>query len=116
MCVCVCVCVDAPQVAEHTTNKQRMDEFSMVYYNNLLSLPCIFGLMVAFGELGTLGSQPALGNPLFLFVAGLGGLVGFAISFSSLWFLSQVRATVSVCVNVCVCVRAPPLCALAADK
>jgi hypothetical protein len=24
------------RVAEHTTNKQKMDEFSMVYYNNLL--------------------------------------------------------------------------------
>ena len=24
------------RVAEHTTNKQKMDEYSMVYYNNLL--------------------------------------------------------------------------------
>ena len=24
------------RVSEHTTNKQKMDEFSMVYYNNLL--------------------------------------------------------------------------------
>lgn len=82
------------KVAEHTTNKQRMDEFSMVYYNNLLSLPCILGLMYLFGEFSVLDKQPALANPTFLFVAGLGGLVGFAISFSSLWFLSQTTATI----------------------
>lgn len=80
----------ASQVAEHTTNKQRMDEFSMVYYNNLLSLPCILLLMWQFGEFGGLMSQPALQNTEFLIVAGLGGIIGFAISFSSLWFLSQV--------------------------
>jgi GDP-mannose transporter len=80
-------------VAEHTTNKQKMDEFSMVYYNNLLSLVPIFGLMVAFNEHSTLLNQPALYNPVFLLVASLGGLIGFAISFSSLWFLSQTTAT-----------------------
>lgn len=57
-----------PQVAEHTTNKQKMDEFSMVYYNNLLSVPCIMGLMYFFGEFGTVMSQPALQNPQFLLV------------------------------------------------
>ncbi|KAJ9523828.1 hypothetical protein QJQ45_020029 [Haematococcus lacustris] len=82
------------KVAEHTTNKQRMDEFSMVYYNNLLSLPCIAGLMMAFGELPSLSSQSALHNPVFLAVAGAGGLIGFAISFSSLWFMSQTTATI----------------------
>jgi GDP-mannose transporter len=78
-----------------------MDEFSMVYYNNLLSLPCIFLLMYGFGELPTLTNQPALSEPPFLVVAAMGGLIGFAISFSSLWFLSQVR--------VCVCEERPAL-------
>ncbi len=32
----VAVCSVMDRVAEHTTNKQKMDEFSMVYYNNLL--------------------------------------------------------------------------------
>lgn len=81
------------RVSEHTTNKQRMDEFSMVYYNNLLSLVPIFGLMLAFNEHATLLSQPALYNPWFLLVASMGGVIGFAISFSSLWFLSQTTAT-----------------------
>ena len=82
------------RVAEHTTNKQKMDEFSMVYYNNLLSLLPIFALMVAFGEHKVLLHQPALSDPIFLLVATLGGLIGFAISFSSLWFLSQTTATI----------------------
>lgn len=82
------------KVAEHTTNKQRMDEFSMCYYNNLLSLPPIFALIVYFGELTALPQQQALQNPTFLFVGLLGGVIGFAISFSGLWFLSQTTATI----------------------
>lgn len=42
-----------------------------------------------FGEFDVLGNQPAFNNPQFLIVAGMGGIIGFAISFSSLWFLSQ---------------------------
>lgn len=82
------------KVVEHTTNKQKMDEFSMVYYNNLLSVPPILLLMVAFGEHEGLLSQPALSNPRFLLVALAGGLIGFGISFSALWFLSQTTATI----------------------
>lgn len=82
------------KVAEHTTNKQKMDEFSMVYYNNLLSIPPIVVLIFFFGEHRTLLHQPALHNPMFLAVALVGGLIGFGISFSALWFLSQTTATI----------------------
>jgi GDP-mannose transporter len=82
------------KVAEHTTNKQKMDEFSMVYYNNLLSIPPILALMFCFGEHKTLLAQPALANPVFLLTALLGALIGFGISFSALWFLSQTTATI----------------------
>ncbi|KAI8474651.1 MAG: hypothetical protein J3K34DRAFT_406930 [Monoraphidium minutum] len=82
------------KVSEHTTNKQKMDEFSMVYYNNLLSIPPILLLMVFFGEHRGLLQQPALANPMFLVVALAGGLIGFGISFSALWFLSQTTATI----------------------
>lgn len=82
------------KVSEHTVNKQRMDEFSMVYYNNLLSIPPIMGLMWYFGEFEGLAAQPALQNPVFLTVSALGGVIGFLISFSSLWFLSQTTATI----------------------
>jgi GDP-mannose transporter len=82
------------KVSEHTTNKQKMDEFSMVYYNNLLSIPPILVLMFFFGEHRGLLAQPALQNPMFLLVALVGGLIGFGISFSALWFLSQTTATI----------------------
>ena len=38
------------QVAQHTSTKERMSEFSMVYYNNLLSIGPILVLMAVFGE------------------------------------------------------------------
>ncbi|PNH07851.1 GDP-mannose transporter GONST1 [Tetrabaena socialis] len=71
-----------------------MDEFSMMYYNNLLSIPPIMGLMWAFGEFETIQHQPALANPAFQKVVVMSGFLGFAISFSSLWFLSQTTATI----------------------
>jgi hypothetical protein len=82
------------KVSEHTTDRQKMDEFSMVYYNNLLSVPPILVLMLFFGEHRGLLQQPALSNPSFLLVALLGALIGFGISFSALWFLSQTTATI----------------------
>ena len=54
------------------------------------SLLPILGLIFAFGEHSVVLQQPALHDPVFLVVSLLGGLIGFAISFSSLWFLSQV--------------------------
>ncbi|KAG2446095.1 hypothetical protein HXX76_000695 [Chlamydomonas incerta] len=82
------------KVSEHTTNKQKMDEFSMVYYNNLLSIPPILVAMWFFGEFEGLFDEPALRNPSFLLVSAMGGIIGFAISFSSLWYLSQTTATI----------------------
>lgn len=82
------------KVTEHTTNKQKMDEFSMVYYNNLLSIPPILLMMAFFGEFGKLADQPALSDPVFLSIAATGGVIGFGISFSALWFLSQTTATI----------------------
>jgi GDP-mannose transporter len=82
------------RVAEHTTDRRRMDEFSMVLYNNALSIPPVLVLMLVFGEHRGLLAQPALSNPAFGAVAVLGGIIGFGISFSALWFLSQTTATI----------------------
>ncbi len=81
------------KVVEHTSNKQKMDEFSMVFYNNLLSIPPVLCLMAIQGEFTTLPQQEALNNPSFYVVALFGGLIGFGISFSALWFLSLTTAT-----------------------
>ncbi|KAL6763118.1 hypothetical protein V8C86DRAFT_2507702 [Haematococcus lacustris] len=82
------------RVKEHTHDRQRMGEFSMVYYNNLLSLGPIAVLVLGFGEVSKLPQETALLDPEFLLVALLGGLLGFAISFTSLWFMSRSTATV----------------------
>ena len=50
-----------------------------VYYNNLLSLPLILILMVGNGEVFSVWSEPDLGNPSFLMVAALSGIIGFGI-------------------------------------
>lgn len=81
------------KVALLTVNQTKLDEFSMVFINNLLSLPLIFGLMVLNGEASAIGSEPALANPGFLFAAGASAFLAFGISFASLWFLSTTTAT-----------------------
>jgi GDP-mannose transporter len=48
-----------------------MGEFSMVYYNNLLSLGPIALLVLGFGEHRRLPFEPALSNPEFLVVVGV---------------------------------------------
>ena len=76
-----------------TVNKTRLDEFSMVFYNNLLSLPLLLVLMWQGGEFKTLAQEPALKNPYFLTAALASSLLAFCISFASLWFLSSTTAT-----------------------
>jgi len=49
--------------------------------------------MLARGEVQQVLQQPDLYNPAFIAVASLSGLVGFAISFSVLWFLSCTTPT-----------------------
>ena len=76
-----------------TVGKSRLDEFSMVFYNNLLSLPFLLLLMLASGEAGSVLAEPALRRPGFLLAAGASALLAFGISFASLWFLSTTTAT-----------------------
>jgi GDP-mannose transporter len=82
------------RIAAHTSNGKRLDELSMVYYNNLLSLPFILGLMAVSGELTTFYQEPDLYNRSFLLVAVLSGLLAFGISFTSLWFIGTTTPTI----------------------
>jgi GDP-mannose transporter len=70
-----------------------VDEFSMVVYNNLLSIPMIAVIAAVSGEVGSLPSQPALRNRGFLIAALGSGAMGFLISVASMWFLSCTTAT-----------------------
>ncbi|GAX79970.1 hypothetical protein CEUSTIGMA_g7409.t1 [Chlamydomonas eustigma] len=82
------------RVAPYTSNTGRLSEFSMVYYNNLLSIGPVMLLMAVFGEFKKLPQQEALQNTEFVIVAVVGGFLGFGISFSSLWYVSQSSATI----------------------
>eukprot|EP01023_Acetabularia_acetabulum_P046551 TRINITY_DN4817_c0_g1_i4.p1 TRINITY_DN4817_c0_g1~~TRINITY_DN4817_c0_g1_i4.p1 ORF type:complete len:334 (+),score=32.80 TRINITY_DN4817_c0_g1_i4:102-1103(+) len=80
-------------VQEITQNRKGLDELSMVLYNNILSLPLLLLLMFAFGEIpGFLYEQDLL-NPYFQMAAFTSGILGFFISFASLWFLSTSTPT-----------------------
>lgn len=82
------------RVAAVTSTGRTMDEFSMVFYNNLLSLPFLGATMVLTGELFSVWSEPDLGNRVFLGVAAISGVLGFGISFTSLWFISTTTPTI----------------------
>lgn len=82
------------QVAQHTSDGKKLGEFSMVFYNNLLSLPFIGLIMAVTGEGYSVWQEPDLHNNTFLLVAACSGLIGFAISFGSLWFLSTTTPSI----------------------
>lgn len=70
-----------------------MNELSMSFYNNLLSLPLAAVLMLLDGEVFWAFQEPALSQPSFLAYSTLGGLFGYAISFTSIWYVSVTTAT-----------------------
>ena len=76
------------------THKQGgTDEFGMVVFNNLLSIPMIAALVFITGEAWTVAKEPALKQPAFLIAAASSGIIGFLISIASMWFLSCTTAT-----------------------
>jgi len=81
------------QVQVLSSKTGGFEECSMVWYNNLLSLPFIAVLMLAFDEHKSLMSQQALHVWGFQLAAVGSGIIGFAISFCSLWFLSTTTPT-----------------------
>lgn len=76
-----------------TTGGKRLNEMSMLFYNNLLSIPLLVPLALSRGELAGGKFDGVSSNPWFVLAAGLSVLCAFAISFSSLWFLSTTSAT-----------------------
>jgi len=83
----------ASQLISTSPHPRRLNELSMVFYNNALSLPLIAVLAWARGDLGRASTEPALGDPRFLAAAGASAALAFGISFTSLWFLSTTTAT-----------------------
>lgn len=81
------------KVVPMTRNKKRLDEYSMVLYNNVLSLPLLIIAAGVNGEFTTILQEPAVYNIRFQAAACLSAICGFLISFCSLWFLSTTTAT-----------------------
>ncbi|KAK7353649.1 hypothetical protein VNO80_19100 [Phaseolus coccineus] len=79
--------------AKQVTKSGNLNEFSMVLLNNTLSLPLGFFLIVVFNEVDYLLRTPLLRLPSFWLVMTFSGILGLAISFTSMWFLHQTGAT-----------------------
>ncbi|XP_017224320.1 GDP-mannose transporter GONST1 isoform X1 [Daucus carota subsp. sativus] len=79
--------------AKLVTKSGNLNEFSMVLLNNTLSLPLGLLLIYVFNEVDYLTTTPLLRQPTFWLVMTLSGLLGLAISFTSMWFLHQTSAT-----------------------
>lgn len=81
------------KVKKLVKNPRGLDEFSMVLYNNLLSIPFVVVLMLQNREVPRFIAEASEQPPAFFVAAGISGVVGFGISIASLWFLSRTSAT-----------------------
>ncbi|XP_012571887.1 GDP-mannose transporter GONST1 [Cicer arietinum] len=79
--------------AKQYTKSGNLNVFSMVLLNNTLSLPLGIFLIVVFNEVDYLLRTPLLRLPSFWLVMTFSGVLGLAISFTSMWFLHQTGAT-----------------------
>jgi GDP-mannose transporter len=81
------------RLQSHSPTHKKVNEMSMCYFNNLLSVPILLLITLANGELLSLFHQPALYIPSFQALATLGAVLGFCLSWSSIWFVSLTTAT-----------------------
>ncbi|VAH94795.1 GDP-mannose transporter GONST1-like isoform X1 [Triticum urartu] len=79
--------------AKEATRSGNLNELSMVLLNNILSLPLGVILVLGFNEVEYLLETPLLRMPTFWLVITASGVLGLAISFTSMWFLRQTSAT-----------------------
>ncbi|GLT48789.1 hypothetical protein SLA2020_223880 [Shorea laevis] len=79
--------------AKQLTRSGSLNEVSMVLLNNLLSLPFAIFLIFLFDEWKYVVNADVIQLPMFWVVATASGLLGLAISFTSMWFLHQTGPT-----------------------
>ncbi|KAL8236711.1 hypothetical protein R6Q59_017792 [Mikania micrantha] len=79
--------------ARSVTKSGSLNEVSMVLLNNLISLPFGALLVIIFDEWTYVMNVDVVKIPMFWVVATVSGLLGLAISFSSMWFLNQTGPT-----------------------
>ena len=81
------------KVVTVTKSRSKLNEFSMVYFNNLLSLPFVLLLLVHHQEHLTFLTDSAWQDKLFVLAFFASCLLAFFISFALLWFLSITTTT-----------------------
>ncbi|XP_052185729.1 GDP-mannose transporter GONST2-like isoform X2 [Diospyros lotus] len=79
--------------AKQLTRSGSLNEVSMVLLNNMLSLPIAIFLILLFDEWEYVIKVDVTRMPMFWVAATASGLLGLAISFTSMWFLSQTGPT-----------------------
>ncbi|KAF3334591.1 GDP-mannose transporter GONST1-like protein [Carex littledalei] len=79
--------------AEQLTKSGSLNKISMVLLNNALSIPFAIILILLFDEWEYVYNSEVIIIPMFWFIATLSGLLGLAISFTSVWFLHQTSPT-----------------------
>ncbi|KAL6636602.1 hypothetical protein ACP70R_024174 [Stipagrostis hirtigluma subsp. patula] len=79
--------------AKQSTKSGSLNEVSMVLLNNALSIPFALILIVVFNEWEYVYQAEVVREPMFWIFATASGLLGLAISFSSVWFLQQTGPT-----------------------
>ncbi|RLN38702.1 GDP-mannose transporter GONST1-like [Panicum miliaceum] len=79
--------------AKQSTKSGSLNEVSMVLLNNALSIPFAIILVIIFDEWEYVCQAEVIREPMFWVVATASGLLGLAISFSSVWFLHQTGPT-----------------------
>ncbi|CAI5948584.1 unnamed protein product [Closterium sp. NIES-64] len=86
-------CQTSSASAKAATKSGQLSEFTMVLLNNALSFPPAILLIIAFSETKYLLHSPLMLNGGFWVAVTLSGLLGLAISFTSMWFLHQTSPT-----------------------
>ncbi|KAA3456783.1 GDP-mannose transporter GONST2 isoform X2 [Gossypium australe] len=79
--------------AKQATKSGSLNNVSMVLLNNLLSLPFAIFLIFVLNEWEYVINVDVIKLPVFWVVATASGLLGLAISFTSMWFLHQTGPT-----------------------
>ncbi|XP_022730794.1 GDP-mannose transporter GONST2-like [Durio zibethinus] len=79
--------------AKQATKSGSLNEVSMVLLNNLLSIPFAIFLIFVLNEWEYVINVNVIKLPMFWVFATASGLLGLAISFTSMWFLHQTGPT-----------------------
>lgn len=79
--------------AKQFTKSGSLNEVSMVLLNNGISIPFAIILIFMFDEWRYVINADVIKIPMFWVAATASGLLGLAISFTSMWFLKQTGPT-----------------------